>query len=782
MKYKTPVTVRKTAIAAALAVATTPAMAQLVLEEVIVTAQKREQTLGDIPGSVAAVTQETLQKTVTTNFNDLSKITSGLTITGGVDGFGKVIRIRGVGTNSFVPAIRPAVGIFVNEVPLGDPAMAYNNMADIERVEVLKGPQATLFGKEVSSGAISMHTFKPHTEEIEGYVEGNFGNLGLMEYQGGINFPMGDSVALRVSGYYNERDDFIDNITVPNRPGGEYEQQGYRARLLWRPTDAVDIILSYEDHDTDTWGTVNIAAQYGDLYQSIDQARNPGNSLLNVLDPKDRKSDSSDPTYGDTTSSMTTLHVEWAINDEWSLASVTSDQEWEQTIDGEITEEGTADTSIGPYHLNDFWTNPTTDTTTQELRLTFDNGTWSSLLGAFYADTNTTSYTPFASTVLVVGGTPIGFAGLSDLDDDFEEWALYSHNIYSVTDRLDLTFGLRYSEVDKDGRKAQLNGVGPLAHLNQVAPVTPWADDIPEQSDTWDEFTGTLKVNYWVTQDISVYAGWDRGFKAGGHNVCKGGGEDPECPEPFDSETADNFEVGFKGKFFDQTLRWTGAVFYQTYDDYQVEIQDEIGLGNVVQNAASVEIQGVETDFQWLAGQHLTVDGNISYIDATWDEYEDAGCIRPQYQRVACQEVINDAGVVRFIQDLSGERLNYTPEWSGNLNATWSDTFSNGMQWYIRGETVYRDDRVFFPDLDPQTVDGSYALFNASFGLTAEDGSWDIILWGKNLADEDYLISANKNNDSTLFGPGASSAVMGYRVQTGQELTYGINLKYRFNR
>ncbi len=769
------------AVAASLAL---PTMAQLQLEEVIVTAQKREQTLQDVPGSVAAVTQETLEKTVTNNFEDLSKITSGLTIEGGNDGFGKVIRIRGVGTNSFVPAIRPAVGIFLNEIPLGAPEQAYNNLADIERIEVLKGPQATLFGKEVSSGAISMFTRKPNTEEIDAYVETNVGNLGLLEVRGGGNIPISDQFALRASAYYNERDDIVDNVTVPSRPGGEYEQSGFRAHLLWVASDSLDVTLGYETHDTDVYGSTSITQQYGDIYQTLDaEAAAAGNPLVVVRDPFDRKTDNSDPSDRDTDIDMWSLHVNWAINDAWSLTSITSDQEYELRTEGDQNPYGTSDTSVGPYWISDFINTPSTDTFTQELRLTFDSEDWSSIIGAFYADTDTVSYTPFSSTIVVGGGGELfRAAGESDITDDFEEWAIFTHNIYSVTEDLDLTFGVRYSEVDKEARKGQLTGTGPLAELNApFVPTTPWADDIPKQSDTWDDVTGTLKLTYWVNEDVSVYGGWDRGFKAGGHNVCKDVNGEPACPEPFDSETADNFEVGMKGRFLDRTLSWNIAAFYQTFEDYQVDIADEVGIGNSVQNAAEAEIQGVETELVWLANANLTLTGNISYIDATWDDYKNAECLRPQFQREQCTVNVDENGNTTRTQDLSGEDLNYAPELTYNLSATWSDTFAGGWEWYVRGEYVYRDDQYFFPDLDPDLYGDDYDLWNATAGITSPSGDWTLTIWGKNLADEDYLSGGSRNRDATTSSINPITNVEGYRVNVGEERTYGATLRYAFN-
>jgi iron complex outermembrane receptor protein len=336
------------------------------LEEVVVTAQKREQSVQDVPSSVAALSEEALARTNTRNFNDLAKITSGIEITGGSDGFGKVIRIRGVGTNSFAPAIRPAVGIFLNEVPLAAAESAYNNMADIERVEVLKGPQSTLFGKEVSSGAISLFTKKPHTDGIEGYAEGNFGNLGLQEYRLGGNLPLGDQFAIRASGYSNQRDGFVKNIARNNKEMGEIDAYGYRLRLGWEG-ETFDAILSYEKHQNDVYGTATITQQYGDLWESWEAIElgitDPADSKLVDLDPYKRKTNQLGFTDRTSETSVWSLNINWDISESWSLTSVTSDQDYELVTIGDDgsgavhTENAgfpvpdTANTANGPYKI-----------------------------------------------------------------------------------------------------------------------------------------------------------------------------------------------------------------------------------------------------------------------------------------------------------------------------------------------------------------------------------------------------------------------------------------------
>jgi len=792
----TPLLFAKTGIAAAIAVASsTASYAQL--EEVLVTAQKRQQTVQDVPSSVAAFNEDMLTKSQTRNFDDLSQIASGMEITASGDGFGSIIKIRGVGNNSFAPAIRPAVGIFLDDIPLSSAEAAYNNMADIQRIEVLKGPQATLFGKEVSAGAISLFTKKPDTEAAEGYVEGNFGNYDRIEYRVGGNVPLGENFAIRGSLYHNENDGPVENLSFKD-DAPSLDADGYRLRLLFE-TEKFQAVLGYEDHETDVIGSASIVQTFGDIWSVWEtdvEGVAPEDSILVGFDPEDYTTNNVSFSDRNTTTEIWSLHLEYLINDEWTFNSVTGDQEYFLETQGAPGVGSSYDhpanagivnprpgfrsagATLGPYRISDFIQDSGTDSFTQEFRLTYSGDNWSSIAGVFYAETDLLSIVDFNQTFGVLGGTPAYAPGISTILDDTEEWAIFTHNIYSINEGLDLTFGIRYSEVEKTATKGQTFADGVFGNLASfLITPTPWANDIPEQKDDWSEVTGTVKVTYWLTEEMSMYAGWDRGFKAGGHNVCKDSARagiiGPDCPEPFESETADNFEIGLKGRFLENTLVFNGAVFYQQYDDYQVEIQDDVGIGNSVVNAASVKIQGIEGDFQWLANENFLLDGNFAYIDSRWDEFEDAGCVRPQFQRERCS--LNAEG--KDVQDLSGKRLNYSAPWSANLNATWNDSFDNGIDWFIRGEITFKDDRIFFPDLDPEVTDGSYTVFNASIGLSSESGNWDVTLWGKNLTNTDYLTQGERHRDNNSL---SAAPVEGYRVTAGIDRTYGVTLKYRF--
>ena len=516
--------------------------------------------------------------------------------------------------------------------------------------------------------------------------------------------------------------------------------------------------------------------EFGDLFTRL-QTLQPGLDLT-TFDLDDRTVNVAAPNGRDSDTENIYANIEWAINEHWTLNSVTSAQSWEQHVDRGVGPLGAGDASNGPVLLNPFLTLSDNDSKTQELRFTYQAGELTSVLGGFYSDSELRNRTDFLNTAAIL---PSGFilrsAVLVDNTDDIEEWGLFSHNTYSIGDSLDVIFGLRYSEVSIDSVLGQQLGSGAFAAQHAgLLPVTTW--DTPAQSNSWNAITGTLKLVKFIRDDLSVYGGYDRGFKAGGHNVAKsitGSPATPDVPPSFDEEYGDAFEVGMKGFLLDKRLRFGSALFYQLYSDYQVELQDEEGIGNVIVNAAEVVVQGLEFEFMWLASRHLVIDGNAAYTDARFSDYDNANCIRPQYARRACRtETAPGSGV--FVQDLSDQRVNGNSPWTANLNATWSDRFANGLDWYLRAELAFRDDVIYMPDLDPASRAASYTLYNASVGISHPDKQWQVIVWGKNLTDENYERSFLTNRDAGR-GP---TAIEGIGAQLGEERSYGVAVSYAF--
>lgn len=746
----------------------------LILEEIIVTAQKREQLLIDIPGSVDVVSSKELLLTNTRDFSDLGLIASGIEIDGNPGGRNAQVRIRGIGTNKFAPGILPSVGIFIDDIALVNIGAAYNNLVDVERIEILKGPQSTLFGKGVSSGAISITTRQPDTEQTNGFINATIGNLGLQEYRLGGNLPLSDQLAVRASGYYAERDGDVENLLTGNE-GAAMQSQGARIHLAWAPSKNFNARLGFENHDVDSESSSSVVLEYGNIPEQLSELT--ATELVSG-EPFERETQNSAEDLTDSNTSIWSLHTDWDLNETWSLSSITAYQEYKREIgNSKLREDGSSDTAVSPFVLGPFNTLFDSDSFTQELRLHFDNDSWSVILGAYYSDSEIVSYTPLIRPIAVIPilGDPslVQFAILSDIVNKDEEWAVFTHNTYHFAEDWSLTFGLRYSKIDKQSTSGTLFGQGKFAGLHDIPLVSNW--DVPTQENDWDPLTGGLKLSYDLNDNVMVYLGYDRGFKAGGfqaasHDQSDVSGNSFLIADGFDEEIADNFEFGMKGFFLDRSLSLNAAVFYEIYDDFQQQVPDPVTTLIILQNAAEVSVTGAELDFRWLVGENLTLDGGIAYVDSKYDEYENAGCITPQFAAMACS-INPDTGTLT--QDLSNERINATARWTGNWNATWTDTFSDGTGWYLRGEIVYRGDRVFMADLDPASAADSYVLLNGSVGITAADGAWQASLWGKNLADEEYFVDIDHNRDFTRTG------YAGYRAVAGLERTFGVTFEYR---
>lgn len=732
---------------------------QLVLEEVIVTAQKREQSIQDVPASIAAVQGDSLDRTNTSDFTDLGKITSGIAINTNSAGTFPTIRIRGVGSNRFTPAISSSVTVFMNDIPLTSPEAAFNNLADVQRIEVLKGPQSTLFGKSVSSGAFSIYTNPPQTESMEGFVEANVGENNLQEYRGALNLPLTESLAVRGVAYTTEKDGELKNLYTGKEENTD--AQGVRLDLLAELGDDFSAILGYEKHDKTAKDLAQDLSDYGILTEQVAAAE--GISLP-PEDPHDDKTYLLLPTNTDVDTEIWSLRANWDLANKLSLSSVTSYQEW--SADSDVSSSSTPLNGL----LNTNFVG--TETFTQELRFSYSGERLSSVFGVFYAETDREVFVSVANGAFYnpfLGGL-VYMAIEIPQDETIEDLAFFSHNIVSLTESLDLTVGVRYQETEKDAVMGQRFGLGQFAHLH--APIFGVNTfDNPRQTDSWDAVTGTLKLTYHLDSHITLYGGYDRGFKAGGFNSAK-----PVSPvsnldqfllnAPFDEQTADNVEIGVKSELFDRRLRLNASVYVQRYNDFQVDVPDELGPGSVIVNAAEVVSQGVEADFIWLASEAWMIDGSVSYVDASWDKFDNAPCNAQQLQGL-------QTGCVDGIQDLSGERFHGNSEWTANLNATWTKNFANGLQWFVRGEVAYKGDMIGLVDHDQRALEDAYTLFNASAGVTAE--AWELTLWGKNLGDKDYTTLYDLARDGNI-----AAGTTGVTHTPAQGRTLGLKLKYHF--
>jgi iron complex outermembrane receptor protein len=760
-----------TAISAALAVllgthaaqSSAAADSDLAIEEVIVTAQKREQSLQDVPSAVSALSADYLEKTNTRKFSDVVKVTPGLYISDTRDGLGQAVSLRGVGVSPFTSNLRPSVTFFIDDVPLYRLDSAFNSLIDLERIEVLKGPQSTLYGKEVAAGAILMTTRKPQLDTLEGGIDIEVGSNARRELRGKINVPISDNMALRLVAYGGEVEGELTNILTGKVQ--ETENDGARLRFLYQPSDQLNIIASYEQHNTRVRHAVRDRITYGTASQAAIDA-----GLITLpADPFDDLNAAATPSGRDIRTENSALHINWDINDDWSLTAITGYQEFdrEMTQGGAVPGfEGTTggDGAFLPFPVLTFRAegSPGNERSlSQELRLSHVHGKWSALYGAFYNKLDSGE----ATSILVGTSFPLTTAR----ERDNSEWSVYTHHTYDMTDRMQLVFGLRYAESKLNQRNLTSffsgyfgDGTIPLGPKNKA---------------TFDNFGGTLKVVYALNDNVNVFGGVSQGFKPGGFN-------DAANSPSFDEETSVNWEAGIKGTFLDQRLRMSAHVFYQVYEDYQVqEFNPEItaGLSSILSNAAEVTVEGFEADFLWLLSEHWTLDGAIAYINARYDSYRNANCTDVQKlaltgtpagtQALGCTSTEDGfGGAPDGFQDLSGKRLSQNSPWTGNLNLQYNATLTDNLQWYARGELAYKDDHYGFLSLEPGSYQSAYTLVNARLGVLAANGDWEVAIYGKNLTDKNYIGGFFPGRDGSL-------GIVGIK---GEGRVLGLSAKYNF--
>lgn len=702
------------------------------IEEIIVTAQKREQSLMDVPNAVSALTSDFLEKTNTNQFVDVVKVTPGLFIADTRDGLGQAVSLRGVGVAPFASNLRPSVTMFLDDVPLTRLDSAFTSLIDVERIEVLKGPQSTLYGKEVAAGAIVMKTKKPELDVLEGGVKVDLGSNNKREYEGKINIPLTDKMALRLVAYGGETDGELTNILTGKETSRETD--GGRVRFLYQHSDDLEVILTHELHNQRVRNAVRDRVSYGVFSQPLIDA----GIITLPADPFDDKSEVLVPSGRDIRVKNSAMHITWDIDSRWTLSSITG----YQVFDRELKQGGAVpgfegqsggDGSFLPNATLPFRSEGSPEnerSVSQELRLTHVNGNWSSLYGLFYNTLDS-----YEATSIVTG---TGFPLVTARHRENSEWSVYTHNTYSYSEDLDIVFGLRYGETELDQRNLTSFFTG--YYGDGTLPLGPPKDD------TFRNMGGTLKLVYSISNDVNVYGGVSQGYKPGGFN------DTPGVPS-FEEETSTSFEVGVKGTFLDNRLRVSASVFHQVYQDYQVqEFNPEVtsGLSSILSNAAEVTVEGFEADFLWMATENLSFDGAITYTDARYDSYKNASCNDVQKlaligtpagsQALGCTSAEDSTFTAPDgFQDLSGKRLSQNSPFALNLNAQYTGNLTDSLTWYVRGEYAFKDDFHGFVTLEPGAHQSAYSLVNARLAVGASDGAWEVALYGKNLLDEDYI-------------------------------------------
>jgi len=786
-----------TAVSAAMLAGSFAQAQQLVLEEVVVTAQKRVESLQDVPIAVSAVSGEKINDIGITGLEELTLYVPNVTINSGRATPNLFIRGVGSGTNA---GFEQSVGMYIDGVYSGRGQLANVPLTmDLERVEILKGPQGILFGKNTIGGAINITTAKP-TDQFEGYVDALYEpDHEEQIYNLVVSGPITDRLAGRLAVRYEGMEGWWDNETL-KETGPDKDNWYGRGSLRWDPTDTLEVHLKYEHGDFDQGDLPSV------VYRSdfAGQENFAGTVPFPVISDSDKGAGDFEDTM-ETETDVVALTVNWDLSFA-TLTSITAystyDFERQQNSDQAATP--SLNRSLEEKY----------DQVSQEIRLVSPGGdTIDWIVGAYYQDgdldigrlNNDLDFAlsgPLGSPALVATvpvTTPTIF------DQQTESWSLFIQGTWNINSRWRVAGGLRYDdETKKLDKQTFAQGLGARAG-NLIVFANPATGALIEDLRSHnfrglkreeDEPTWSANVQWDATDWAMVYASVGTGFKGGGYdemysnegteirlgNVLTGEptgevipGVDASVLE-YEDESVLAYELGAKMSLFGGAGQLNLAFFRMEYDDLQVSslVGDVFKVGN----AGEAVNQGFEADGRFLLGEGLILGGSIAYLDAEYDEFPTATCTVPQET-----DPVNNPGCLRpdgsniapgesGFQDLEGETLVFAPEWSGNLFVEYFFPIGGNMEIRLGADVNYTDDFYSALDLDPATKHDSYTKYNARIALAASDDKWSVALIGKNLTDEETNVW---NNDVALT---ASNSYFGVPERPR---SIAVQARYRFD-
>ncbi len=746
------------------------------LDEVVVTAQKRAENVQDVPIVVTAIPGQLLQDSGVRDIKDLTILTPGLIVTSTANETSTTARIRGVGTVGDNIGLESSVGVVIDEVYRPRNGVGFGDLGELERIEVLKGPQGTLFGKNTSAGVINVKTAAPKFA-FGGELEAIGGNRGIAEGSLALTGPLvGDRLAGRIFYGYRQHDGWLDvSARAPRsaREDVDRDVNTARGQLLWKPTDDLSVRLIADWSERNEFCCLGV--QYVDGPSAAIVSAISGGGIAIPVRPFARRAYANRDTLQDIRDRGASAQVDWNLAGGATLTSISAWRHWEAELGQDADFTGAAIL----YRDSKSYAN-TFETLTQELRLAGERGRLKWLVGGFYADEDLDSinslrydsqFELYYGLALSAGMSPAlvptllgrapgasfatGNGSFDTYGQNSTSWAIFTNNTFTLTDRFDLGLGLRYTNEEKElgshytniGTAASPAGVGcatARARIAIISAALPAAalpgfyglgcatfsdpafnDATTRQSIDEGEWSGTAKLVYHFSDDVMSYASYARGYKAGGFNLDRERIGSPTNPatiaDPdtaFDSETVDSYEIGVKSAWLGNRLALNGAVFYQKYEGFQLNTYT--GLQFIVASIPKVTSQGVDLDFLWYTpAAGLTLQGGINYAETEYGEF--------------------NAAAIGASGRLPGSTLSFAPIWTAGVAATYEHPLNASLKWRLNVGTKYLSEYNTGSDLNPLKMQDAYALVDARIGIGSQSDSWAVELWGKNVTNEDYV-------------------------------------------
>lgn len=704
---------------------------------IIVTAQKREQDILEVPVSVSAFSDAALEAANVSDFSDLTRVSPSLTINGASNNNESTIALRGIGTFSFSTSVEPSVSVVVDGVAVVQQGQAFANLADIERIEVLRGPQGTLFGKNASAGVVNIVTKGP-SDYFTGYTEGTLTTDGEFRVNASLSGPIGDNVGFRLNGYYVDRDGYIDNLETGNKLNGE-DGFGVRGKLV-AEFGAATITLIGDHSERDVLGNAATFLQlpagslfFGFPFDTTGVEVGPGADTIRL--DQDPVADNKQ------TSFIGNVDIDLGFA---TLTSVTGYQDW-----GYVFGQDLDNTSLplvfqgGPYDSRQF---------TQELRLTSPSTDgFEYMFGLYFAD---------AKTDRGFTRGPVAVANW-DSTATTKSYAAFTQLSYDLGPDTTVSAGGRINH-EKIGVRFE--------ERNLPTPVT----FTGSESDT--ALTGKLSLNHFVAPEIMAFASIATGYKGQAYDISSGFNQ-RRADNPVSEETSISYEVGLKGRVLDNRLSFALTGFWTDYDDFQAQSARVDGTGAVLvelNNVGKLRTKGIEFEGSFEVADGFDLFGSAAYTDAQIREFSGAQCYPGQ---TAAQGCVFDAALNRNVQDLAGGRLANSPEFKYTLGASYETPLgSSPLSVFANVNYNWQDDVTFDLFGNPATRQESYGIANLSLGLKESDNeNWKVTAFVNNLFNEDY--SAGIADNRNFFG---GNVVLLQQLARNYSRYGGIRIKVGF--
>ncbi len=768
----------------------------LALEEVIVTANRRQQSIQEVPMSVTAFTGQFFKDSGVTNLAGLEQYTPSLKITEGTDSNSTSIRIRGIGSVGTNVGIDPSVGLFIDGVYQGRAGMSIGDLIDIERVEILRGPQGTLYGKNTAAGAISIITKAPSPDALESEIQLTYNTDQRAEVHAMVNVPFGDTGnAMRLTGFAVNGDHLYES-TYTGQGLNDANKWGLKARTLFdtgaksegdgfgeflftfdymkEDTNCCGLaIIDYEGLSTLNAPTTNTPSAQLSEELGLNAQGNPILQWVSFEDSEGFSPPDADP-FSDDYWIDTEIYnkvivggaaLEWnkelASEDTLTFINAWRHYESDSAYDGDFTAYeavgGSTDINFNQY--------------SSEFRITSPGGEtidYQAGLYAFYSQMESvgtfTQSVALVSNIGIVAFFPDGTLNTDDNNYKTTSYAAFGQAVWNITDEFSATLGLRYTYERKDRKGSQITSPASSLDIPPVAGPDVYSDD----SRNDDNISPTVIARYFYTPEIMTYASISRGFKSGGFNQRRElEGKNGE----FDEETATNYEIGWKGSSQDRRLQLNGTFYYISYDDFQAQAFD--GSSISVTNAGSMESYGMELDLVYVPAADVVVGSAVGYNKAEYKDFDNGQCTVAQafnnYYVVDGAQTGAPGISSLCLQDLAGKELDNVPVWTVSSYVQYEHDLPAELVGTARLEYNYTSSFYLDQDLDPNLENDAVNLVNLRFTLSNAEQTWNAAIWGRNILDEEYYVAGL---DVPVLG--------GYAGVTAPGAIYGVTVRFMY--